>query len=87
MGRPPGARDRGPRRPRRFKPLTSPESGPDLPRVQDCACDMRSLLAGCRASLECLDGRCRVVMRCGDGPGAGPADGITPAGNPPESLS
>jgi hypothetical protein len=58
-------RRRRPKLPRRFKPLASPESGPDLPRVQACACDMRSLLADCRAQLDCLSGQCRLVLRCG----------------------
>jgi hypothetical protein len=58
MARRKGSRDKGPRRRRGFKPLTSPESGPDLPRAQAQACDCSEVIRQCQQSLAELGDHC-----------------------------
>lgn len=54
MARPQGSKDLRPRKRRSLRPIRSPESGPDLPRVQQSGCDCSSAIMDCRESLASL---------------------------------
>ena len=58
MARRKGSRDRQPRKRKSFRPLRSPEAGPDLPRVEAQACDCLSLIK------ECQDALCALSQTC-----------------------